>query len=178
MAQEVKSSEKEKTIEPKAEDRFWVSATELRREFDRLFGTLMQPTSWLSHKPDLLNFRPPWNWTGLSGVFSPAVDLVEKDNDYVIVAEIPGVAAEDLSVDISGETLTIAGAKTLSAEHKDKNFHIQERNHGAFQRSFPLPRGVDSDKIKATFDQGLRTVTLPKANGTGAPPKKVAITTL
>lgn len=178
MAQEVKKSEEEKkTLEPKAEDRFWVSATELRKEFDRLFGTLMQPASWLPHKPDALNFRPLWNWAGMSGAFSPAVDLLEKDGEYTIVAEIPGVEAGDLNVDISGETLTITGDKSQSSEHQDKNFHIQERHHGAFQRSFPLPHGVDSDKITAAFDKGVLTVTLPKINGTGTASKKVAITT-
>ncbi len=177
MAQEVKTSEKKSTPAPTPDEGFWVGSAELRKEFDRLFDTLMQPSSWFPNKTEGSGFRSPWSWGGVTGAFSPAVDLVEKEDEFLISAEIPGAEAGDLSVDISGEMLTLKGEKTQSTEQKDKNYHIQERHHGSFQRTFPLPRGVNCDKISASFDKGVLTVTLPKSKVVGSETKKVSIST-
>jgi len=177
MAQEVKTSEKKSAPTPTTEEGFWVGSTELRKEFDRLFDTLLQPSSWFPNKGEGSGFRPPWTWGSFPGSFTPAVDLIEKDDEFLISAEIPGVEAQDLSVDISGDMITIKGEKSQSTEQKEKNYHIQERHHGVFQRSFPLPRGVNSDKITASFDKGVLSISLPKAKTSGTDPKKVTITT-
>ena len=177
MTQEVKTSKMQPAPEQKSEDGFWVASTDLRKEFDRLFDTLMQPSSWFPNKSEGGGFSPPWTWGSGAGKFTPAVDFVEKDGEYVVKAEIPGVEADDISVDVTGEILTIKGEKTQSAEHKDKNYHLQECHHGLFQRSFPLPRDIDGDKIAASFDKGVLTVTLPKIKGAVGSTKKVAIST-
>ncbi len=177
MAQEVKTTENKTAPDTKSSEGFWVGSAELRKEFDRLFDTLMQPTSWLPGKLASSGIRPPWNWNVFAGGFSPAVDFEEKEAQFVITAEIPGVEAKDLNVDITGETLTITGEKIQEEEQKDKNFHIKERHVGSFQRSFPLPRKVDSDKISASFDKGILTIVLPKTNAGNSNSKKVSITT-
>ena len=149
----------------------------MRKEFDRMFETLMQPASWLPGKIASGGIRPPWNWSVFSGGYTPAVDFEEKESEFIITAEVPGVEAKDLNVEISGETLTIKGEKSQEQEQKDKSFHIKERHIGSFQRSFPLPRKVDSDKVSASFEKGILTIVLPKTTGEATGTKKVSIST-
>lgn len=175
MTHDVKTTKESQALETKRDDRFGISTADLRREFDRLFDTLLQPASWFPFKSEVGGLRSPWRWGDVSGSFFPKVDHVEKDNEHLITAEIPGADAKDLSVDVSGDVLTIKGEKTHCSEKKNENYHLQERHQGAFLRSFPLPRGVDSDKIKATFDKGVLTVTLPKISGKGQEAKNIEI---
>ena len=80
-----------------------------------------------------------------------------------LTAELPGMEEKNVEVTLSDDLLTIKGEKTAETEKKDKNTYLSERCYGAFQRSFVVPEGVDSDKIKAEFAKGVLTVTLPKA---------------
>ena len=162
MAQEVKKPEAPETPEPKPEERFWMAAADMRKEFERLFGSLA---------------RPAWNWIGFQPSFSPMVDLVEKPEAYVVIAELPGIEAKDISLDLSGDVLTITGEKVQDTEHSDANFHFQERHYGAFQRAVTVPSSVNSDAIVASFDKGTLTVTLPKLTAGTVAPKKIAIST-
>jgi HSP20 family protein len=102
---------------------------------------------------------------------TPAVDITEDDAAYKVTAELPGMAEKDIEVALSDDVLTIKGEKTAETEKKDENTYLSERCYGAFQRSFVVPGGVDSDKIKADFAKGVLTVTLPKA----APAQKKTI---
>jgi len=102
---------------------------------------------------------------------TPAVDITEDDAAYKVTAELPGMEEKDIEVALSDDLLTIKGEKTAETEEKDKNTYLSERCYGAFQRSFVVPEGVDSDKIKADFAKGVLTVTLPKA----APAQKKTI---
>ena len=88
--------------------------------------------------------------------------VVERNQEYVITAEMPGVPAGNVDVRLSGERLTIKGEKQEKAEEERKGIHISERRYGSFQRTFRVPDGVDRDKIEANFANGVLTVTLPK----------------
>lgn len=96
-------------------------------------------------------------------MLSPAVDIVEDPTAYTLTAELPGLAEKDIDVTISGHRLTIKGEKRQEHEEKNGNVCLTERSYGAFARSFVLPEGISEDKVAATFDKGVLTVTVPKA---------------
>ena len=92
----------------------------------------------------------------------PPVELVDKGDDVVIMAELPGVNKDEVELTVLGDTLTIAGEKKLPAEG-DVTYIRHERPHGKFRRLINLPHSVDQDKISASYKDGILTVTLPKA---------------
>ena len=95
--------------------------------------------------------------------FFPSVDIVEKDNEIFITAEIPGIDQKDLEVDLSGAVLTIKGEKKEEREEKGENYHRVERTFGSFSRSFTLPCEVQEDKVEAKYKDGILFLALPKA---------------
>jgi HSP20 family protein len=94
---------------------------------------------------------------------SPAIDLYETNNDVVVKAALPGIKADEVQLNITGDILTIRGETRQEEETKDKAWHIREQRWGAFERSVMLPSGVIADKAKADFDNGILTITLPKS---------------
>ena len=113
------------------------------REFDRLFGTTFGAptlTAW-----------------------SPAVDVRETDNEFIVNAELPGLTKDDVNITIENGVLSLSGEKKEEREEgKADSGYILERRFGRFQRNFRLPRGVDADNVAAKFSDGILTVTLPK----------------
>ena len=131
----------------------------LRREIDRLFddtfaGAGQIQTGWI-----------------------PATDIRETDAALTLEMELPGIAPEMVEVTTDKGILTIKGRReaTQANEGEKSRWHVTERVHGAFQRSFHLPEGVEGGAIEATYSNGLLTVRLPKAPK--AEPKKIQITT-
>ncbi|MEO0098077.1 MAG: Hsp20/alpha crystallin family protein [candidate division WOR-3 bacterium] len=98
----------------------------------------------------------------LVGEFEPAVEMYEKGEDLIIKADIPGVEKEDLSVSVGEDTVTIKGEVKRDEEVKEKDYYRRERVYGAFSRTLPLPVEVDAQKAKATYRNGVLTLTLPK----------------
>jgi HSP20 family protein len=92
----------------------------------------------------------------------PLVDIFEEAEFIRLVAELPGVKPENVQIAVEGNLLTIKGDKAQVAEEKAEKVHRYERTYGAFERSFTLPATVAPDKIKATYDNGVLTVLLPK----------------
>ena len=92
----------------------------------------------------------------------PPVDVFEEADHIRIMAEIPGVRAEDVKISLEGNVLTIHGTKQQAAEERTERVHRYERTYGVFERTFTLPATVDPNNIKAAYDQGVLTVTLPK----------------
>jgi HSP20 family protein len=92
----------------------------------------------------------------------PLVDIFEEAEFIRLVAELPGVKLENVHIAVANNVLTIKGEKEQVAEEKAEKVHRYERTYGAFERSFTLPATVAPDKIKATFDNGVLTVVLPK----------------
>ncbi|HEX5387352.1 MAG TPA: Hsp20/alpha crystallin family protein [Gemmatimonadales bacterium] len=101
--------------------------------------------------------------TALTSAWFPAVDVFEDKDSVKIVAEIPGVKPEDLHLSIENNVLTIRGEKRQVSEDTADRVHRYERSYGSFERSFVLPATVDADKIDATCDSGVLTITVPKA---------------
>lgn len=97
--------------------------------------------------------------------WSPRVDIGEVDGTYLIKAEIPGIRKEDVKVSIDNGVLTLQGERHDEDESQGLQFHRLERFHGSFSRSFTLPPTVDSEKVKASFADGVLTVSLAKRPG-------------
>jgi HSP20 family protein len=96
------------------------------------------------------------------GMWNPAVDLYEKDDQFIIKAELPGVNKDDIKVDLKDRVLTLSGERTYENEVKEENYYRRERSYGKFQRAFTLPADVDSEKIKAEFKDGVLQIEVPK----------------
>ena len=104
----------------------------------------------------------------------PTVDVSETENGFEIRAELPGVSEKDVNVSVTDNLLTIKGEKHQEEETDGKNYHRVERRYGSFQRSFTLPRHIETDAIKAEFKDGVLTLGIPKAEA--AKPTEIPIT--
>jgi HSP20 family protein len=156
----VKNAEKT----PPAAAGAWEPFENLRREIDHAFENF-HPGSW----------RWPFGRRELAWGMAPAVDIVEKEKAYEITAELPGMDEKNVDVKLSNGMLTIKGEKSEEKEEKKKDYYLSERRYGSFQRSFPVPEGVDPDKVEANFKKGVLTVTLPKTADAQKQEKKIAI---
>jgi HSP20 family protein len=94
--------------------------------------------------------------------WTPAVDLCETEDAYLIEADVPGVRQEDLAITVHEDTLTLKGERKRGGEMPDNGYRRVERRFGAFERRFRLPRGIDADKVNARFAHGVLTITVPK----------------
>jgi len=94
--------------------------------------------------------------------WNPTVDLYEKDDHFMITAELPGVDKNDIKIDLKDRLLTLSGERTYDNEIKEENYYRRERSYGKFQRAFTLPADVDSDKIKAEYKDGVLRIEVPK----------------
>jgi HSP20 family protein len=92
----------------------------------------------------------------------PAVELVEKDGEYVLTAEIPGMTKQDVDVTVEDNVLTLKGEKKFERDEEKEEMHIREREYGKFVRAFTLPRTVDAAKIRAEYHDGVVEVHMPK----------------
>ena len=103
----------------------------------------------------------------------PAVDVFEKEDRFVVKAELPGMKEEDIDVSVVGDTLSIRGKKKTETEAKEEYYYRCERSYGSFYRSIPLPSNVDANKIEASFEDGVLEVALPKS--AKIKPKRIAV---
>jgi HSP20 family protein len=107
--------------------------------------------------------RPRTGWLAPAGVDTLAVDMYETDDAVIVKTAVPGIKPEELDVSVTGDTLTIKGETSAEEEIKEENYIRRERRYGAFSRSLALPVSVVADKAGADFQNGVLTLTLPKA---------------
>jgi HSP20 family protein len=146
----------------------------LRREFDDMFDRFGMRGGFPAF-PLLFDREPAWRLSAGVKMPTPAVDVSEDDKTYKITAELPGLNANDMSVSISGDMLTLRGEKRQEHEEKDANRHISERSYGAFERSFSLPANVDQAGITAAFVNGVLTLSLPKSPAAQSQVRKIEV---
>lgn len=96
------------------------------------------------------------------GGWWPAVDILENEGEIVLKAELPGIALEDVDLQMQDDVLLLRGERYFDHETKKENYHRMERAHGVFSRSFKLPSSIDRTKIKAKLKDGILEVKLPK----------------
>jgi len=130
----------------------WHPFTELmslRQAMDRLFeDSFVRPSHVLST-------------FGEAG--APTLDVYQTPNEVVVKAALSGIKPEDVSIDVTGDTLTVKGKSKAEQEVKREDYLYQERRYGAFSRSVALPDGLKPDKAEATMEDGVLTLTIPKA---------------
>jgi HSP20 family protein len=142
----------------------WEPAAELntiQSEMNRLFNSLFDtPTRSFSAETTR-------RWI-------PAMDLVESDDHYVLHADLPGLAEQDINIELESGVLTISGErKDTRTEENTRGYRRVERSYGSFSRSLKLPAGVDGDAVEASFDKGVLEVSIPKP--AQLKPRKVTI---
>ena len=113
--------------------------------FDRFFNDLALP-----------------EFFGEERVVLPAFDISETEKEYVISGVIPGMDAKDLDITLLDGCLTVKGEKKQEKEEKNENYHRVERHYGSFERSFRIPEKVKTDRLDATYKDGILKLTLPK----------------
>jgi HSP20 family protein len=106
--------------------------------------------------------------------WAPAVDVLTKDGDLVIRAELPGLKQEDVDITLQNGVLTISGEHKVDEEEERGNYHVRERRYGSFRRSMTLPEGMDESKAHARFEDGVLEVTVEGAAIEQAP-KRIEI---
>lgn len=133
----------------------------LHREIDRVFSDFGRGV------PALGDFG--------RGAMSFKVNVAEHDGAVEVTAEIPGVDAKDIDVQLRDGVLIIKGEKKVEKDEQKKDYHVVERSYGSFERSFTLPSDVDGTRVDATFDKGVLKVTLPKLPAAQAKVQKIAV---
>ena len=103
----------------------------------------------------------------------PALEIMEDGGKYLVKAEVPGMKQEDIEVTVLDHTLTIKGEKKCEEETKEDGYHYCEVSYGTFQRTVKLPSDVNTEKIKAKYEDGVLQLEIPKT--VESKPKKVAI---
>jgi HSP20 family protein len=97
------------------------------------------------------------------GWSAPAIDMYQTDDEVVVKAALPGFKADEVQINVTGDVLTLRGESKHEEEKNDKAWHIREHRWGSFERSIALPTEVMADKSNADFENGILTITLPKA---------------
>lgn len=132
---------------------------DMDRMMERFFEDFF-PRGWL--RP----FRREWpSWPETAAPVEgwvPRVDIIDRDNEIVLRAEVPGVDKKDLDVSVTDNTVTIKGSTSHEEKEEKGEYYRYEMSRGAFARTVTLPSGVDSSKTKATFDKGILELTMPK----------------
>jgi HSP20 family protein len=133
---------------------------ETGRQFDSLFDTPLWPAVWR---------RLP----AQEREWSPAIEVFEKEDKYVVKAELPGLKEEDVDVSVNDDTLCLKGEKKTEHEVEEEEYHWSERTFGSFLRTIKLPSNVDTKKIEAEYENGMLEITLPKM--AEVKPKKITV---
>lgn len=94
--------------------------------------------------------------------FIPSIDISETDTVFEILAQVPGINKEDIKISLENNRLTISGERKLEKEESGKKYHRVETQYGSFKRSLQLPDSIDSESIKATYENGILAITISK----------------
>ncbi len=132
----------------------------VRNQMDQLVG-------------DILREPSGWHGNGEHGFRRLPLDLYEDDNGYSVTASMPGIDPEELDISFSENTLTIQGETQAQEVDENAKWHVRERHIGRYMRSITLPAAVNADSIGAAYEDGVLTLTLPKAEE--VKPRRIAV---
>lgn len=154
---------KELTEQREAENSALALQNEMNRLFDHFFSEPFAPLSFYGSR---------WE-----GDFSPRVDVTETDNDFKVVAELPGLDEKDIEISLEQNALVLKGEKKSETEEKGRTYHRLERSYGSFERVIPLDEEIIFDKVEANFKNGVLTISLPKSPASLQTGRKIQIKT-
>ncbi|MDK2897763.1 MAG: hypothetical protein PWP04_1883 [Candidatus Atribacteria bacterium] len=157
MAKRLIPARRERSVSPAR--RLW-DLFDLRSDLDSIFDELME--------------TPLLTQPFLGGGF-PAVDVAENENEIIVKAEVPGLDPKDVDVKVSEDAVEIRGETKDELEEKDAGYYRRERYYGSFERVINLPTKVKEDQVKATYKNGILTITLPKTEPSKPKARKVEI---
>src|SRR6185503_4483718 len=123
----------------------WDFMHEMERAFDDLWST--PQTESLTRK---------------AGAFTPAVDVREIEDCYLVCMDVPGIPRSDIKINVQNGRLTVSGERSQEEKNEDKKFKRIERSFGSFERTFQLPQDVNADKVQARYENGVLEIMLPK----------------
>lgn len=132
----------------------------LHKEIDELFNRFFGREEWM---PSSL-FREEWY---------PRIESYVKDGELVINAELPGIDPKEVDVSVVGNQLTIRGERKKKEEVKEDGYYVREIEYGSFERTIPLPEGVNPDKINARYKDGVLRISMPAPSSLA--PKKIKV---
>ena len=150
------------------------SLTGLRDEMNHLFDDFF--TGFERRTPSLFrHYEPGWLLGRYGGDMVPAVDVTEDEKEVRLTAELPGMKEDDVEVVLRDDMLTVKGEKKSERKEEKEDYHLTERRYGAFERTFRLPEAALPDKISASFEDGVLTVTVPKKAAARKAEKKIKV---
>ena len=126
-----------------------VNSMDLFGDFDSMMNDFFFRPSRLMKHSDVSNWRP-------------RIDVLEKEKEYQVVAELPGLDKNDINVSVKDDVLTISGEKKFEEHKNEENYFCCERRFGKFERSFRMADRIEADKIKAEFKNGILKLSVPK----------------
>src|SRR5918997_4355122 len=129
---------------------FYDPVSEMNRMFDDMLGGLTRRSGGQQQRAELTEW-------------APAIDVVTKDGDLVIRAELPDVKQEDVDITLQNNVLTLSGERKAEQEEERGGYYVRERRYGSFSRSLTVPEGVDESKIHARYENGVLEVTVEGA---------------
>jgi HSP20 family protein len=132
----------------------------IQNEMNRLFGTVFDAPATGGNGGALRRWMP-------------AMDLVETKDQFVLRADLPGLAEGDVNIEVEDNVLTVSGERKAEHETTKEGYHRVERAFGSFSRSLTLPEGVDAEAVSASFDRGVLEITIPKPEQ--RKPRKISI---
>ena len=173
-AKKMPTAKQEPTSKSPSPPAAWFNLDSLRHQVDHLFEEFGRSPLHLPFVRRGFDVEPFWQRElSLHGV--PAVDIAEKEKSFEITAELPGMDEKDIEIKLSNGNLVIKGEKRESSEEKKKDYYLSERRYGAFERIFHLPKGIDVEKIDASFAKGILTVSMPKKPEAIKPEKVIPV---
>ena len=141
--------------------RFYDVQSEMNRLVDDMFGNFMRRPGGQQQRSQLTEW-------------APAMDVLQRDGDLLVRAELPGVKLEDVDITVHDRVLTVSGERKVEEEQERGGYYVRERRQGTFRRSMTLPEGVDEESIRARFEDGVLEVTIEGAAAVREP-KRIQI---
>ena len=138
----------------------WLDPFDLLTDLQEDFGRLFSPA---------LRQNQPEGWRDLV----PSLEIHEDENQFTVNVDVPGIERKDIDISVTGNTLTFKGERKHEEKKREKGYFYSERRYGSFQRSIQLPSEVESDKIAASYKDGVLEVTIPKSEK--AKPKQIKV---
>jgi len=130
---------------------------EMERMFNEAFpGSWMRPWGWQWHRPSLFNEPAPFMAS------QPKVDVIDRDNEVLVRAELPGVTKDDIDISLTEHTASIKATISKEDEKEEGNYYRKETMRGEYARTVSLPASVDTGKANAKFNDGLLEIVMPK----------------